>query len=81
MPNDNWYDNKALFEKIVALDSKIDNLRQDLETTKMMIRDYNNLRQKVEETSSQLHTLMWLVPILIAGLGLVFTFINIFVLK
>lgn len=81
MPNDNWYDNKALFEKIDALDSKIDNLRQDLETTRMMIRDYNNLRQKVEETSSKLHTLMWLAPILIAGLGLVFTFINIFVLK
>jgi len=78
---DNWYDNKALFEKIDALDSKIDSLRTDLETTRAMIRDYNNLRQKVEDTASKLNTLMWLVPVLIAGLGLVFTFINIFIFR
>ena len=78
---DNWYDNKALLEKIDALDSKIDSLRTDLETTRIMIRDYNNLRQKVEDTSSRLNTLMWLVPILVSGLGLVFTFINIFVIR
>ena len=77
---DNWYDNKALLEKIDALDSKIDSLRTDLEATRIMIRDYNNLRQKVEDTSSRLNTLMWLVPILVSGLGLVFTFINIFVI-
>ena len=77
---DNWYDNKALFEKIDVLDNKIDSLRTDLETTRMMIRDYNNLRQKVEDTASKLNTLMWIVPILVAGLGLVFTFINIFVI-
>jgi len=79
--SDNWYDNKALFEKIDTLDSKIDSLRTDLETTRAMIRDYNNLRQKVEDTASKLNTLMWLVPILIAGLGLVFTFVNIFVIR
>jgi len=78
---DNWYDNKALFEKIDALDSKIDSLRTDLETTRAMIRDYNNLRQKVEDNASKLNTLMWLVPVLIAGLGLVFTFINIFIFR
>lgn len=79
--SDNWYDNKALFEKIDTLDSKIDSLRTDLETTRAMIRDYNNLRQKVEDTASKLYTLMWLVPVLIAGLGLVFTFINIFIFR
>ncbi len=79
--SDNWYDNKALLEKIDTLDSKIDSLRTDLETTRAMIRDYNNLRQKVEDTASKLNTLMWLVPILIAGLGLVFTFVNIFVIR
>lgn len=79
--SDNWYDNKALFEKIDTLDSKIDSLRTDLETTRAMIRDYNNLRQKVEDTASKLNTLMWLVPVVIAGLGLVFTFINIFIFR
>ena len=78
---DNWYDNKALLEKIDTLDSKIDSLRTDLETTRTMIRDYNNMRQKVEDTASKLNTLMWLVPVLIAGLGLVFTFINIFIFR
>lgn len=79
--SDNWYDNKALLEKIDTLDSKIDSLRTDLETTRAMIRDYNNLRQKVEDTTSKLNTLMWFVPVLIAGLGLVFTFVNLFVLR
>ena len=79
--SDNWYDNKALFEKIDTLDSKIDSLRTDLETTRAMIRDYNNLRRKVEDTASKLNTLMWLVPVLIAGLGLVFTFVNIFIIR
>jgi len=79
--SDNWYDNKALFEKIDALDSKIDSLRTDLETTRAMIRDYNNLRQKVEDNASKLNMLMWLVPVLLAGLGLVFTFINIFIFR
>jgi prefoldin subunit 5 len=79
--SDNWYDNKALLEKIDTLDSKIDSLRTDLETTRAMIRDYNNLRRKVEDTASKLNTLMWLVPVLIAGLGLVFTFVNIFVIR
>ena len=73
---DNWYDNKALLEKIDALDSKIDSLRTDLESTRVMIRDYNNLRQKVEDTAGKVNTIMWLIPIIIAAVGLLFTFIN-----
>ena len=75
-----WYDNKALFEKIDALDTKIDSLRTDLEATRTLIRDYNNLRQKVEDTSSKLNTLMWLTPIAVAIVGLLFTFLN-FIMK
>lgn len=72
----NWYDNKALLEKIDALDSKIDSLRTDLESTRVMIRDYNNLRQRVEDTAGKVNTIMWLIPIIIAATGLLFTFIN-----
>ena len=72
----NWYDNKALLEKIDALDSKIDSLRTDLDSTRVMIRDYNNLRQKVEDTAGKVNTIMWLIPIIIAAVGLLFTFIN-----
>lgn len=77
---DNWYDNKALLEKIDALDSKIDSLRIDLEATRTMIRDYNNLRRKVEDTAGKVNTIMWLMPIAVAATGLLLTFLN-FVIK
>jgi tetrahydromethanopterin S-methyltransferase subunit B len=77
---DNWYDNKALLEKIDMLDSKIDSLRTDLESTRTLIRDYNNLRQKVEDTAGKVNTIMWLMPIAVAVIGLLLTFLN-FVIK
>ena len=73
---ENWYSNKELFEKIDALYKEISDLRTDLETTRTLIRDYNNLRGKVEETATRVNTLMWAVPVLIAGLGLFLTFLN-----
>lgn len=73
---EDWYDNKALFEKIDALDSKIDGLRADLESTRTLIRDYNNLRQKVEATAGAVKALQWLTPIAIASVGLIFTLLN-----
>ena len=73
---DNWYDNKALLEKIDALDSKIDSLRTDLESTRTMIRDYNNLRQKIEDTSGKVNTIMWMIPVIIAATGILFTMLN-----
>ena len=66
---ENWYDNKALLEKIDTLDSKIDSLRTDLESTRTLIRDYNNLRQKVEDTAGKVNMLMWLTPIAVAAVG------------
>jgi tetrahydromethanopterin S-methyltransferase subunit B len=77
---ENWYSNKELFEKIDALDNKIDCLRTDLEATRILIRDYNSLRQKVEETAVKVNTLMWLTPIAIAATGLLFTALS-FILK
>ena len=73
---DNWYDNKALFEKISELDSKIDSLRTDLESTRTLIRDYNNLRQKVEDTAGKVNMLMWLTPIAVAAVGVLVAFLN-----
>lgn len=73
---DNWYDSKMLLEKLKELDTKIDSLRIDLETTRTIIRDYNGLRQKVEDTAGKVNTIMWLIPIIIAATGLLFTFIN-----
>ena len=77
---ENWYDNKALLEKIDTLDSKIDGLRTDLESTRTLIRDYNNLRQKVEDTASKVNMLMWLTPIAVAAVGVLVAFLN-FIMK
>lgn len=77
---DNWYNNKDLFEKITELDNKIDGLQRDLESTRTLIRDYNNLRQKVEETAVKVNTLMWMTPVAIAATGLLFTVLS-FILK
>ena len=74
--NENWYDNKALLEKIDTLDSKIDGLRTDLESTRTLIRDYNNLRQKVEDTAGKVNMLMWLTPIAVAAVGVLVAFLN-----
>jgi len=73
---ENWYDNKALLEKIDTLDSKIDGLRTDLESTRTLIRDYNNLRQKVEDTAGKVNMLMWLTPIAVAAVGVLVAFLN-----
>ncbi len=73
---DNWYNNKDLFEKMTELDNKIDCLQRDLESTRTLIRDYNNLRQKVEETAVKINTLMWMTPIAIAAMGLLFTVLS-----
>jgi len=73
---ENWYSNKELFEKIDALYKEISELRTELESTRTLIRDYNKLREKVEETATRVNTLMWVVPVLIAGLGLFLTFLN-----
>ena len=70
------YEVKELLEKIDELRDDISELKADMEVTRTLIRDYNNLRQKVEETTTKLNTLMWLIPVVIAGMGLLFTFIN-----
>ena len=70
------YEIKELLEKIDELKDDISELKADMEATRTLIRDYNNLRQKVEETTTKINTFMWLIPVMIAGMGLLFTFIN-----
>lgn len=74
--NDEWYDNKELFKKFEELREQMADLKKDMEVTRTLIRDYNHLREKIEETAHKLNTLMWLTPILVAALGVFFTFLN-----
>ena len=71
-----WYDNKALYEMLQQLKDDISGLRKEMTETRTLIRDYNGLREKVEDTAGKVNTLMWLMPIAIAGMGLIFTILN-----
>lgn len=71
-----WYDNKALYEMLQALKSDIADLRKEMTETRTLIRDYNGLRAKVEDVSSKMNMFMWLMPIAISALGIIFTVLN-----
>lgn len=75
---DNWYDNKDIYEMLQEVRQDIASLRQEMAATRTLIRDYNSLRQKLEETAAKVNTLMWLTPIAIAATGVLFTILNFF---
>ncbi len=75
---DNWYDNKAIYEMLQEVRQDMTDLRKEMAETRTMIRDYNSLRQKLEETATKVNTLMWLTPIAIAATGVLFTVLNFF---
>jgi len=47
--NEQWYSNKDLFEMFSQLRKDIETLRREMDRTTTLIRDYNNLRQQVNE--------------------------------
>jgi len=77
---DNWYDNKDIYEMLQEVKADMTDLRKEMAETRTMIRDYNSLRQKLEETATKVNTLMWLTPVAIAATGLMFTILK-FLLK
>jgi prefoldin subunit 5 len=80
MTEGNWYDNKTLYEMLQEVKEDISGLRREMAETRTMIRDYNDIRKKVEDTSGKINTLMWIAPIAVAATGLLLTFLN-FLLK
>ena len=75
---ENWYDNKAIYEMLQEVKADMTDLRKEMAETRTMIRDYNSLRQKLEETATKVNTLMWLTPVAIAATGVLFTVLNFF---
>jgi endonuclease/exonuclease/phosphatase family metal-dependent hydrolase len=75
---DNWYDNKEIYEMLQEVRQDMSALREVMAATRTLIRDYNSLRQKLEETATKVNTLMWLTPIAIAATGVLFTILNFF---
>ncbi len=54
MEEEQWYNNKELFEKIEDLSEDISNLRIEMKETKTLIRDYNGLRASVNDISKRI---------------------------
>ncbi len=75
---DNWYDNKEIYEMLQEVRQDMSALREEMAATRTLIRDYNSLRQKLEETAGKVNTLMWLTPVAIAATGVLFTILNFF---
>ena len=75
---DTWYDNKDIYEMMQQIKQDMAALREEMAATRTLIRDYNSLRQKLEETATKVNTLMWLTPIAIAATGVLFTALNFF---
>lgn len=74
--NEEWYTNKELFELLHKLENEMAGLRKEMSETRAIIRDYNNLRCKVEDTAGKVNTLMWITPIAVAATGLLLSFLN-----
>lgn len=76
MEGKEWYDNKELFEMLQQIRLEMLDLRKEMTETRAIIRNYNGLREKVEDTAGKVNTLMWLMPVAIAGMGLIFTILG-----
>lgn len=74
--SEEFYTNRELFEIIQTTVKEMADLKKEMAETRAIIRDYNGLRKKIEQTDTRLNTLMWLVGVSIPALGLLFTFLN-----
>lgn len=54
MTEKEWYDNKTLYEMMVDLSKRLECTSAELEKTQVLIRDYNDLRQKINDCEKAL---------------------------
>lgn len=87
-----WYTNKELYEFMVDLSKKFESLSAELGKTQVMIRDYNGLREKINEVDDCIKALqgqqqgnregsrdMW--GYLIGGIGFVVALLSVVIKK
>lgn len=71
-----FFSNRELYDLIQSTTKEMAALKEEMAETRAIIRDYNGLRKKVEQTDTRVNTLMWVVGVSIPVLGLLFTFLN-----
>lgn len=74
--SEEFFSNRELYELIQQTAKEMAELKKEMAETRAIIRDYNGLRRKIEETDARLNTLMWIIGISIPAMGLLFTFLN-----
>jgi predicted S18 family serine protease len=78
MEEERFFSNRELYDLIQETAREMQSLKKEMAETRTLIRDYNSLRKKVEETTTKMNTLMWLTPVAIAATGVLFTALNFF---
>lgn len=51
--DENWYTNKELFEQINNVSKDFTEMRAEMRETRMMIKQYNGLREKFDEVEKR----------------------------
>jgi predicted RNase H-like nuclease (RuvC/YqgF family) len=74
--SEEFFSNRELYELIQQTAKEMAELKKEMAETRAIIRDYNALRKKVEQTDTRVNTLMWVVGVSVPVLGLLFTFLN-----
>ncbi len=74
--SEEFFSNRELYDLIQETTKQMVELKQEMAETRAIIRDYNGLRKKVEQTDTRVNTLMWIVGVSVPVLGLLFTFKN-----
>jgi hypothetical protein len=57
MTDPQWYTNKELFEMVQRLQTEIGQLRMEIQRTTTLLRDYNGLRERLDECEKGLDQL------------------------
>lgn len=71
-----FFSNRELYDLISEVKSEMAELKEEMAETRAIIRNYNNLRTKIEQTDARVNMLIWVVGISIPAVGLVFTMLN-----
>lgn len=83
MSEQDWYSNKQLYEMMVELSKGLEQTNAELSKTQMMIRDYNGLRERLDNCEKMIYQStgkgqgskdMW--GYIVGGIGLLFAILS-----
>jgi predicted RNase H-like nuclease (RuvC/YqgF family) len=76
MEEERFFSNRELYDLIQETAREMQSLKKEMAETRTLIRDYNQLRQKVEQLDSRISTLMWVVGVAIPVVSLLITLLG-----